>query len=61
MSILGVTNDNTQISIALDRSHAVGSLMPGSIDIVQHRRGGAYMCARNVNNTSEVSIMFLPF
>ena len=29
-----------QLSVALDRSHAVGSLVDGTLDVVQHRRGG---------------------
>ena len=31
-----------QLSIALEHSHAVASLINGSIDVVQHRRGVAY-------------------
>lgn len=33
----------TQLSLALDRSHAVGSLASGAIEIMQHRRGGPYL------------------
>eukprot|EP01065_Artemidia_motanka_P014126 TRINITY_DN18099_c0_g1_i1.p1 TRINITY_DN18099_c0_g1~~TRINITY_DN18099_c0_g1_i1.p1 ORF type:complete len:1069 (+),score=319.29 TRINITY_DN18099_c0_g1_i1:58-3264(+) len=31
-----------QLSLALDRSHAVGSVVPGSMDVLIHRRGGPY-------------------
>ena len=37
-----LANSSTQLSVALDRSHAVGSLLPGTLDVVQHRRGGPY-------------------
>lgn len=37
-----MANSSTQLSVALDRSHAVGSLIPGTLDVVQHRRGGPY-------------------
>ena len=32
-----------QLSVALDRSHAVGSLYAGTLDVTQHRRGLPFM------------------
>lgn len=34
--------DTAQLSVALDRSHAVASLRAGELDVVQHRRGGPF-------------------
>jgi len=31
-----------QLSVALDRSHGVASPEPGTLEVMQHRRGGAY-------------------
>jgi hypothetical protein len=42
MSVFG-TSDTVQLSLALDRSHAVGSLIDGTIDVMQHRRGGPFI------------------
>ena len=39
---MSLSTSTLQLSIALDRSHAVGSLVPGSVDVVQHRRGTPY-------------------
>jgi hypothetical protein len=35
-----IASESTQLSVALDRSHAVGSLQNGTLEVVQHRRGG---------------------
>ncbi len=32
-----------QLSVALDRSHAVGSMIGGTLDVIQHRRGLPYL------------------
>ena len=37
-----LANSSTMLSVALDRSHAVGSLIEGTLDVVQHRRGGPW-------------------
>ena len=37
-----MANSSTMLSVALDRSHAVGSLIEGTLDVVQHRRGGPW-------------------
>ena len=39
---VALATQKLQLSIALDRSHAVGSLAPASIDVVLHRRGTPY-------------------
>ena len=39
---VALSTSELQLSVALDRSHAVGSLVAGSIDVVQHRRGTPY-------------------
>ena len=37
-----IANSTTQLSLALERSHAVGSLLNGTLEVVQHRRGGPF-------------------
>merc|ERR1719174_3646625 len=41
MSVL-LANTSTMFGVALDRSHAVGSLYEGTLDIVHHRRASPY-------------------
>jgi hypothetical protein len=36
------SSDGLQLSVALDRSHAVASLVNGTMEVVQHRRGGGW-------------------
>lgn len=38
----GNGTDALQLSVALDRSHAVAGLHPGTLDVALHRRGGPY-------------------
>eukprot|EP00658_Telonema_sp_P-2_P058738 TRINITY_DN4728_c0_g2_i1.p1 TRINITY_DN4728_c0_g2~~TRINITY_DN4728_c0_g2_i1.p1 ORF type:complete len:827 (+),score=171.69 TRINITY_DN4728_c0_g2_i1:274-2754(+) len=35
-------NSDSQFSVALDRSHGVASLVDGSLDVIQHRRGAPF-------------------
>ena len=37
-----IADSSTQLSVALERSHAVASLTGGTLDVVQHRRGGPF-------------------
>ena len=37
-----IADSSTQLSVALERSHAVASLSDGTLDVVQHRRGGPF-------------------
>jgi hypothetical protein len=46
-----IASDSTQLSVALDRAHAVGSLQNGTLEVVQHRRGGPH---RPTNLQTEV-------
>ena len=41
-----VGNSTVQMSLALDRSHAVGSLYNGTLEVVQHRRGGPFLAGK---------------
>ena len=37
-----IADSSTTLSVALERSHAVASLTDGTLDVVQHRRGGPF-------------------